>query len=39
MILESFGKNFNIVFIKMLHQVITNTVKIKGIRKESENTK
>lgn len=39
MILESFGKNFNIVFIKMLQQVITNTVKIKGISKESENTK
>lgn len=38
-ILESFDKNFNIVFVKMLQQVITNTMKIKSISKESEDTK
>lgn len=39
MILKSFDKNVNPVFIKMLEQVITNTVKIKSISKESEDTK
>lgn len=38
-ILELFDKNLNMVFIKMLQQVITNTVKIKSISKESEDTK
>ena len=38
-ILELFDKNFNMVFIKMLQQVIINTVKIKSISKESEDTK
>ena len=38
MILKSFDKNVNPVFIKMLEQVITNTVKIKSISKESEDT-
>ena len=37
--IKSFDKNVNPVFIKMLEQVITNTVKIKSISKESEDTK
>ena len=37
-ILELFDKNFNMVFIKMLQQVITNTVKINSISKKSEDT-